>query len=185
MTTMDTTKVAPAPEVARVPIPDQDIVPADVATFFLKQRGNVPNLFKIASLRPSIVETLHAHMQAVMGEGTVDKLLKELLACRVSQINACDYCLASHTKLVVAFGGNRDQVAALARADYAGLKAGWQEALEYVAQVGERGGRVTDESFARLKAHWSDEQIIEITCVATMFSYFNRFANALQIPITK
>ena len=58
---------------------------------FMRQRGNVPNLFRVAAHRPPIVETLFAHMQAVMGPGEVSVLLKELLAIRVSQINACRY----------------------------------------------------------------------------------------------
>jgi alkylhydroperoxidase family enzyme len=53
--------------------------------------GVVPNLFRIAAHRPEIVETLYAHMKAVMGKGTVPQLLKELVSIRVSQINGCVY----------------------------------------------------------------------------------------------
>lgn len=56
-----------------------------------KARGNVPNLFRVAASRPSIMTSLHAHMNAVMGQGTVPQLLKELLALRVSHLNACRY----------------------------------------------------------------------------------------------
>jgi len=58
---------------------------------FIKQRGKVPNLFRAIAPQPAITETLAAHMQAVMGAGTVSTLLKELLSVRVSQINACEY----------------------------------------------------------------------------------------------
>ena len=58
---------------------------------FVRQRGNVPNLFRVAANRPPIVQTLHAHMQAVMGPGEVSGLLKELVAVRVSLINDCEY----------------------------------------------------------------------------------------------
>ena len=53
--------------------------------------GVVPNLFRVAAHRPEIVQTLYAHMKAVMGKGTVPQLLKELLSVRVSQINGCAY----------------------------------------------------------------------------------------------
>ena len=57
-----------------------------------KERGGVvPNLFRVAAHRPEIVQTLYAHMKAVMGVGTVPQLLKELLSVRVSQINGCVY----------------------------------------------------------------------------------------------
>lgn len=79
---------------ARVPL----LAPADVdgkvrAIFdaFMHERGNVPNLFRAAAHRPPIVETLMAHLRAVMGPGEVSTLLKELLSVRVSHINLCDY----------------------------------------------------------------------------------------------
>ena len=53
--------------------------------------GVVPNLFRVAAHRPEIVQTLYAHMKAVMGKGTVPQLLKELISVRVSQINGCVY----------------------------------------------------------------------------------------------
>lgn len=57
-----------------------------------KERGGVvPNLFRVAAHRPEIVQTLYAHMKAVMGKGTVPQLLKELISVRVSQINGCVY----------------------------------------------------------------------------------------------
>ena len=57
-----------------------------------RERGGVvPNLFRVAAHRPEIVQTLHAHMKAVMGKGAVPQLLKELITVRVSQINGCVY----------------------------------------------------------------------------------------------
>ena len=63
----------------------------EVFDAFVRERGKVPNLFRVAAHRPEIVATLRAHMNAVMGPGTVDVLLKELVAVRVSQINNCEY----------------------------------------------------------------------------------------------
>ena len=57
-----------------------------------KERGGVvPNLFRVAAHRPEIVQTLYAHMKAVMGKGSVPQLLKELISVRVSQINGSVY----------------------------------------------------------------------------------------------
>lgn len=58
---------------------------------FVRHRGKVPNLFRVAAHRPAIATTLAAHLDAVMGPGEVDVLLKELLAIRVSHLNACEY----------------------------------------------------------------------------------------------
>ena len=57
----------------------------------VRQRGKVPNLFRVAGHRPDIAATLAAHLDAVMGPGEVPELLKELLSVRVSHINQCRY----------------------------------------------------------------------------------------------
>lgn len=79
---------------ARVPRLAPDEVGPEVAPVFdafVRERGVVPNLFRVAAHRPEIVRTLREHMSAVMGAGTVPVLLKELLSVRVSQINGCEY----------------------------------------------------------------------------------------------
>jgi alkylhydroperoxidase family enzyme len=79
------------PRVARLDRADVDQSVGDVFDAFVRERGKIPNLFRVAAHRPEIVSTLRAHMNAVMGPGTVDVLLKELISVRVSQINACEY----------------------------------------------------------------------------------------------
>lgn len=63
----------------------------EVFDAFMRERGKVPNLFRVAAHHPRVVSTLRQHMDAVMGPGEVDVLLKELLSVRVSQINDCEY----------------------------------------------------------------------------------------------
>ncbi|MGH9445916.1 MAG: carboxymuconolactone decarboxylase family protein [Terriglobia bacterium] len=58
---------------------------------FLKERGNIPNMFRTIAHRPDIMRTMTAHFRAVMNTGTVEKKLKEMIAVRVSFINHCDY----------------------------------------------------------------------------------------------
>ena len=58
---------------------------------FMRERGRIPFLFRTAAHREPIVNSLFAHMRAVMGPGEVPELLKELLSVRVSHINGCEY----------------------------------------------------------------------------------------------
>lgn len=81
-------------EKPRVPLlgPDEvDGASRRIFEAFLRERGNIPNLFRATAHRPPIMETLFAHMRAVMGPGEVDVLLKEMLAVRVSHLNGCRY----------------------------------------------------------------------------------------------
>ncbi len=63
----------------------------EVFDAFMRERGKVPNLFRVAAHHPQIMKATRAHMDAIMGPGEVDVLLKELLSVRVSQINDCEY----------------------------------------------------------------------------------------------
>ena len=56
-----------------------------------KQRGNVPNMFRIYAHRPEILKTMVAHLNAITTTGTVPTRTKELVATLVSRINGCEY----------------------------------------------------------------------------------------------
>jgi hypothetical protein len=58
---------------------------------YLKERGNIPNMFRTVAYRTEHLVTLIAHFRTVMNEGTVPPLLKELLSVRVSHLNHCRY----------------------------------------------------------------------------------------------
>jgi len=58
---------------------------------FMRERGNVPNMFRSVAHRPEIMRTMVAHFRAVMNTGTVPKKLKELVILRTTQLNRCEY----------------------------------------------------------------------------------------------
>ena len=172
----------------RVPLPPVDEAEPDVQRLFdafMRERGNVPNLFRAASLRPPIVLTLFAHLRAVTGPGEVPVLLKELLTVRVSQLNSCAYCLASHTALSRKNGATDEQLTSIEVGQFDGFEPGWRAALAFADAMTPTGGDVTDEIYAELARWWTAPQIVEITAVIGFFNYFNRFAEALRIPVTR
>ena len=78
----------------RLPALGPDDVAPDARTIFdtyLKERGNIPNMFRTVARRPEHLLTMLAHFRTVMSEGTVPPLLKELLSVRVSHLNQCRY----------------------------------------------------------------------------------------------
>ena len=82
---------------------------------FVRQRGNVPNMFRTVAHRPEILQTMIAHMEAVLNTGTLPTSLKELAIVRTSQMNNCEYCLASHSLLAKKLGYDDTQIAELPR----------------------------------------------------------------------
>ncbi len=78
-----------------------------------------------------------------------------------------------------------EELAAVAADDLAIFEPSWRTALTFANDITRAGGNVADERFAELAAHFSTEQLVEITAVVALFNYFNRFANGLKIPVTR
>ncbi len=58
---------------------------------FRRERGNVPNMFRTLAFRPEVMTAFAQSLRAVLHTGTLPLRLKEMVAVRVSQLNACRY----------------------------------------------------------------------------------------------
>ena len=79
------------PRISRLDKEQVDEETAKIFDVYLKERGNVPNMFRTVAHRPEIFRTMIAHFRAVMNTGTVPAKLKELAIVRTSQLNGCEY----------------------------------------------------------------------------------------------
>ena len=79
------------PRISRLDRSNVDPEVAAVFDRFMKERGNIPNMFRTVAHRPEIMKTMVAHFRAVMETGTVPAKLKELVIVRTTQINRCQY----------------------------------------------------------------------------------------------
>lgn len=66
-----------------------------------------------------------------------------------------------------------------------GIEERWRTAIEYAELVTESGHAVDRQTYDRLARHWTEGEIVEITFVAGLFAYFNRFNDALLVEVTK
>ncbi len=85
------TKSESSPRISRLTREQVDPETGQIFDVYLKERGNVPNMFRSVAHRPEIFRTMIAHFRAIMNTGTVPKKLKELVIVRTSQINHCEY----------------------------------------------------------------------------------------------
>src|SRR6202012_3645225 len=76
---------------------------------YMRTRGNVPNMFRTMAHRPEIFTTMIAHFEAILNTGTLPTKLKELVIVRTSQLNRCEYCLASHSQIAIRLGWTNEQ----------------------------------------------------------------------------
>ena len=82
-------------------------------------------------------------------------------------------------------GATEQTIAALERGDLAALADADAAAIRYAEMVTPTGSTVDDVVYEGLARHWAPEQVVEITAVIALFNYFNRFAEALHVPVTR
>src|ERR1700743_4026503 len=85
---------------SRLTIPTRQSVPAAskrLPDAVEKQRGVVPNLFRLIGSSSAVIEGFLGNSRALTK--TLDVKTRERIALAVAQVNGCDYCLSAHTYL--------------------------------------------------------------------------------------
>jgi alkylhydroperoxidase family enzyme len=101
-----------------------------------------------------------------------------------SRAVGCRYCLAHTAGGAQHFGIAEAKLAAVW--DYATSPL-YSEAeratLDFALAAAAVPNTVTDEMFAALRRHWSEEQLIEIVGVIALFGFLNRWNDTLATPL--
>jgi AhpD family alkylhydroperoxidase len=110
--------------------------------------------------------------------------LLELVKLRVSQINACAFCLDMHTKELRAAGETEQRLYLLSAwrevpmyTDREKAALAWGEALTRLP-----GGGVPDEVFERAQTHFSEAQLVDLTLAIVAINGWNRLNIGFQTP---
>jgi uncharacterized peroxidase-related enzyme len=146
----------------------------------LEKRANRPNhFFRTMANRPDVLKNFVPLYGAIMGPGSVDRRTKELVYLTVSYTNQCAYCTAAHVASGRKAGVTDDEMTALRGAQDQGFTAPERAAIHYAREL----TRTADVAATRdaLRQHFNDEQVVEITLIASMANFTNRFNNALQL----
>lgn len=164
-----------------------EVRPSSVAIYdkTLRDRGNVPNMFRTMAHRPEIFETIIAHMDAVLNTGTLSKALKELVIVRTSQCNRTPYCLASHTAICKRLGWTDAQLEALKDANSSSFTDAEKAAIHLAEVMTLYPHGYTEEDFQRLRSFYSEGEVVELMAAIGLFNYFNRFNDVLEMEPTQ
>jgi uncharacterized peroxidase-related enzyme len=146
--------------------------------------GFVPNSV-LAMLRvPGLAQALGAMNAAVMGTGRVDKGFKRLIAHMASRAAGCQYCMAHTAAGSQLHGISADKLDALWSYERSALfNDAERAALDLALAAGQVPNAADDALFERLRVHWSEEQILEIVGVVSLFGFLNRWNDTLATPL--
>lgn len=170
---------------ARVRSIPSDELPPDLAAVyerFAGLYGPFRNQVAVFAHVPPALRHLMSLLIELREAATLPKRILELAIVTVSKLNACHYCVAHHTPFLVVEGvspAGVDRV--LDYRDHPELDERDKLVVEYAIAAWQQPNRIPDALFSRLRGHFNEAQIVELTLRITLCGFFNKFNDALSI----
>ena len=112
----------------------------------------------------------------------IEAALRSLLTVRVSQLNWCAFCVDINSATGMKRGVSEAQIAALAHFETSPLfDARQKAALAYAEAMTRTDAGVDDRLMARLKSHFDDDSIIELTALIAFQNMSSKFNATLDV----
>jgi uncharacterized peroxidase-related enzyme len=135
------------------------------------------HFFRTMANRPEVLQNFVPLYGAIAGPGSVERRTKELVYLACSFANECAYCTAAHVASGKKAGITPEEMEAIQTEQDHGFSQPERAAIQYAREL----TRTADaaDTRAALLEHFNDEQVVEITLVAAMANFTNRFNNGL------
>jgi AhpD family alkylhydroperoxidase len=145
------------------------------------QRSSGLEPMEIWAHQPKMMFGMGKFNQALRKGKSVDERLRNLLELKGAQMIGCEYCVDLGSQICRNSGLSDEELLALPRYRQSDLFTEREKlALDYTAAVMRTPVEVTDNLFARMKEHFSNEQLVEITALLTLVNV-DRFNAAFGI----
>ncbi len=116
------------------------------------------------------------------GSSPIDPGLRSLLTVRVSQINWCAFCVDINAATGLKRGVSEEQFAALDQFESSPLFDERQKAaLAYAEAMTRTDAGVDEPLMARVKKHFNDDAVIELTAIIAFQNMSSKFNAALDV----
>ena len=145
------------------------------------QSGSGMEPMEIWAHQPKMMVGMGRFNQAVRKGKSVDERLKYLVELKGAQMIGCEFCVDLGSQVCRNSGLSDELLLALPRYRQSDLFTAREKlALDYTVAVMRTPVEVTDELFDRMKEHFSDKQLVEITALITLVN-LDRFNAAFGI----
>ena len=144
-------------------------------------RGSGIEPVEVWAYQPKMMSGMGKFQGAVRKGRSVDERVKNLIELKGAQMIGCEFCVDLGSQICRNSGLSDDELLALPRYRQSDLFTEREKtALDYAVGVMRTPVDVSDELFARMKEHFSDAQLVELTALLTVVN-LDRFNAAFGI----
>ena len=165
-------------------VPSRDQVSPEAQAIFDQYQqamGKMPNLYAAIGYSANALTTYTQYVRG-QAKNSFHARDREGIYLIVSQINGCEYCLASHTASAIKVGWKEEDTLVLRAGTHPDKK--WQVIYAIVRSAIENRGEVADallKEFAGLG--YGDAAIIDLFVLVNVMSFTNYVFRLVKIPI--
>ena len=134
------------------------------------------------TLRPEMGAMVERMVSTVYGKSILPAAEREVARYRIAQLNACNACSTFRAPSVVAAGVTEDLYAHVEEfATWPGYSDRQRLAIEYAERFATDHQGIDDDLFARLRAAFTDEEILDLTMCVGVYVGLGRSLEVLGI----
>ena len=146
--------------------------------------GAFENQAGVMAQRPTIFKHMWSMLVELADEATLPKRYLELALVGASLLNKCTYCVSHHApKLAIQGVSEAGAERILDYKDHPELDDVDKLVVEYTIAVNNNWNKTRDEVFDRLRKHFTEAQIVELTWRIALCGAFNPFSDILQVEV--
>lgn len=146
----------------------------------------VLNIFKITGNAPEIGSRMWEIFFEILRDGRVDWPTKELLILKATKMGDCLYCVTQHEVVSERLGVTPEKQADLAGVAYRTsphFDERERALLDLCAQVIVDPEQISAETWRAVRAHFSDDQVIEILSTIGAYLQVSKFGDAMGVEL--
>jgi len=165
-------------------VPSRDQLTPDAQAIyaqFVQAMGKMPNLYATIGYSANALATYTQYVRG-QAKNTFHARDREGIYLIVSQINGCEYCLASHTASAIKAGWKEEDTLALRAGTYADAK--WKVLYAIIRSVLDNRGEIPDTLLRDFSAlGFGDAAIMDLLVLINVMSFTNYAFRLVKIPI--
>ena len=168
---------------------ERDQANAETLAFYDKAEARFEmllNIFKVFGHTPELGTVFTEMIMAILKDGKLDWVTKELIILKATHRNDCQYCVVQHETLSKRLGISEDKIADIGGELYKDsphFTDAEKALMDVTIQIGVDANRVSKDLWERLHKHYTEPQIVEAVFTITTYIAVSKFGDALGVEL--
>lgn len=157
---------------------------AEIEANILKERGRISPLYQTLLNSPAIAHGWETLLTAIRNKNSLPASLREMIILRVAIINRAPYEFDAHVPHALKAGLSNEQLEALKAQTFeqiAPIFSAIEIAVLRLTDVMTIQIQVPDEVFEPIRAHYNDQEVLEVVTTIASYNMVSRLLNALHV----